>query len=174
MSGHVRVQYVRTYCRLPSRGHVSPGVTPHGRSASDRATPLRCRVALGEQVPKEDALEAFHRVGTTLRLRHENGALERADDEACELLYVGIGGQLARIDRCFQAVGYGCLVLREHRRDTSANRVALFARFRAEVSVQTSSTHVLLAKVLELPVDPRAQPTRSEEHTSELQSRGHL
>src|SRR5690349_21801487 len=84
----------------------APAFTPHGGSASDRATSLRRRVALGEQALKEDALEAFHRDGTTLRLRHQNGALERADDEACELLYVGIGGQLACIDRCFQAVGY--------------------------------------------------------------------
>src|SRR6266702_3615918 len=129
-------------------------------ASNPTAAPLRSRSALREQVLKEDALEALYRDRTTLRLRHENGALERADDEACELLYVGIGGELARIDRCFQAVGYGCLVLREHRRDTSANRVALFARFRAEVSVQTSSTHVLLPKVVELPVDPRAQPTK--------------
>ena len=63
---------------------------------------------------KEDALEALYRDRTTLRLRHENGALERADDEASELLYVGSGHQLAGIHRRFQAVGDRCLVLREH------------------------------------------------------------
>src|ERR1700690_633742 len=89
---------------------------------------------------KEDALEAFHRDGTTLRLRHQNGALERADDEACEVLYVGVRG--------------------EHRGDASANRLAFLAGFRAEVSVQAPSTHVVLAKVLELPFHPRTQPAK--------------
>src|SRR5580692_5260946 len=109
---------------------------------------------------KEDSFEAFHRNGTTLRLRNKDGALERADDEACELPYVRAGRQLARVDRCFQAVGNRCLVLREHGGDTRANRLAFLAGFRAEVSVEASSTHVVLAKVLELPIDPRAQATK--------------
>src|SRR5580692_6734590 len=109
---------------------------------------------------KEDALEAFHRDGTTLRLGNKNGALERADDEACELLYVRVGRQLARVDRGFEAVGHRCLVLREHRGDTSANRLAFLAGFRAEVSVQAPSTHVVFAEVLELHFHPRTQAAK--------------
>src|ERR1019366_2185385 len=83
-------------------------------SASGPAAPLRRCIALGKELLKEDALEALHRDGTTLCFRNENGALERADDEARELLYVRVGRQLARIDHCFEAVGYGCVVFREH------------------------------------------------------------
>src|ERR1700726_4194164 len=79
------------------------------------ATSLQYRAALGKHLAKEDALEAFHRDRTSLRLGHENGALERADDEAGELLYVGFRRQLPCLDRRFQAVGDRCLVLREHR-----------------------------------------------------------
>src|SRR6185295_10493281 len=98
------------------------------------------------------ALETLYRDWTALRFRHENGALERADNEPGELLYFGIGRQLPGINCRFQAVGYRCLVLREHRSDTKANRVACLARLRTEVSVQTPSTHVLLAEVLKLPI----------------------
>src|SRR5580692_11154260 len=115
-------------------------------AASLRATSFRCRVALGKQVPEEDALEAFHRDGAALRLRHEDGALQRADDEACELLDVAVGRQLPRVDRCFQAVGHRRLVLRKYGSDTSANRLALLAGLCAEVSIQTASTHVILAE----------------------------
>src|SRR5580658_6673161 len=129
-------------------------------AASLRATSFRCPIALGKQVLEEDALEAFQRDGAALRLCHENGALKRADDETCKLLYLRVGRQLARVDRGFQAVGYRCLVLREHRGDTSANRLAFLAGFRAEVSVQAPSTHVVFAKVLELPFHPRTQPAK--------------
>src|SRR5580658_656120 len=151
------LQHVRPYWMVqtetcPRRNEID--------SPSSPATPFRCGPALGKQMLKEDALEAFHRDGTTLRLRHQNGALERADDEPCEVLYVGVRRQLARIDRGFEAVGYRCLVLREHRGDTSADRLALLAGFRAEVSVQAPSTHVVLEEVLELPFHPRAQPAK--------------
>jgi hypothetical protein len=37
---------------------------------------------------------------------------------------------------------------------------SMVARFGTEVAVQTSSTHVVLAQVRELPVDPRPQPIK--------------
>src|SRR5580692_7007519 len=80
-----------------------------------RAAPFRCRGAFRKKVLKEDSLETLHRDGTTLCLRNKNGALERADDEACELLCIRARRQLPRIDRRFQAVGHRGLVLREHR-----------------------------------------------------------
>src|SRR6266567_2061721 len=55
---------------------------------------------------------------------------------------------------------FAAWVLREHRGDTKANRVACLARLRAEVSVQTPSTHFVLAEVLKLLIDPRSQPAK--------------
>src|ERR1700683_2692048 len=104
----------------PPRRDLASHVMAFLRTAS-----FRYPVAPGKQVLEEDALEAFHRYGAALRLRHENGALQRADDEPCELLYLGVGRQLTRVDRGFEAVAHGRLVFREHRCDTGANRVAL-------------------------------------------------
>src|SRR5258706_1645071 len=150
-------EYVRTYCSVSSQPACRRAVASASTAA---ATSLRCRAAPGKHVPKEDALEAFHRNRTSLRLGHENGALERAHDEAGELVYIGFWRQLPCLDRCFQAVGDRRLVLREHRGDTKTNRVAGLARFRTEVAVETSSTHVVLAQVHELSADPRSQPIK--------------
>src|ERR1700730_12003422 len=133
------MQYVRTYCRVSSQATCRRAIASATTAA---ATSLRDRAALGEHVAKEDALEALHRDRTSLRLGHENGALERADDEAGELLHVGFWRQFPCFERRFQAVGDRCLIHREHRGHTKANRVAGFARFRTQFAVQTPSTPV--------------------------------
>src|ERR1700733_13792367 len=83
---------------------------------------LRCPRAMREQVLKEHALEALDGNGTPLRLRDEDRALQRADDETGKLAHVGVGRELARIDRSFETVRDRCLVFGEYRRDASSNR----------------------------------------------------
>src|SRR5438552_2044755 len=133
---------------------------PESRSAPDPYPPLRGGVALRKQALEEKTLKTFHRDRAPLRLRYEDRPLEGTDDETGEILNVGVSRQLARIDRRLKAVGDRSLVFREHRGNAKANRVARLTRFGAEVSVQTSSAHVVLAQVFELSIDPRSQATK--------------
>ena len=112
------------------------GADPHdrcdGRRAAEGRQARRCPAVVAWAAWVEEALEALDRNGRTLRLRHENGTLKRTDDEAREFLYIRIGRQLSRIDRCFQAIGHRSLVFRIYRGNASANCSAPFARLRRD------------------------------------------